>query len=363
MGEHSNESFENACSRAATAIVEADFLLLSIGAGFSADSGLAVYNDIADIPAYHELGLGYRDLCNPCWIRRDPELFYGFWGKCLNDYRDTKPHAGYNIIHKWKQQLFSPDRHKEAAYFPNEFNTKFTKKWEKRYEIPISRDVGPFFIYSSNVDNHPVTAGFSSDELHEIHGSIETWQCEGDCVEAESCFDALDKGLLWKIPKDFRFDVDEKTMRVIDNEPDNSDLIWRQHTKCKFCDKKARPSILMFGDGGWVDEKPPSSKYEMWQQMMLKRVNAGKKLVILEIGCGTKISSVRNNDEILSFKCRDGGVSFIRVNPNPKEAGFTSYTKETAEKISIVAKGLPAILEIDKHITKMFGISNEPINE
>ena len=25
-------------------------------------------------------------------MRHDPELFYGFWGTCYNDYRDTEPH-------------------------------------------------------------------------------------------------------------------------------------------------------------------------------------------------------------------------------------------------------------------------------
>merc|ERR1719162_754864 len=40
------------CARAAKAINAADVLMLCTGAGFSADSGLAVYGDIARIPAY-----------------------------------------------------------------------------------------------------------------------------------------------------------------------------------------------------------------------------------------------------------------------------------------------------------------------
>ena len=49
----------NACSEAADALLEADVLLLATGAGWSAESGLAVYKDIAAVPAYRALGVEY----------------------------------------------------------------------------------------------------------------------------------------------------------------------------------------------------------------------------------------------------------------------------------------------------------------
>ena len=54
---------QDAVGRAAAAIAQADVLLLCTGAGWSADSGLKVYRDIADIGAYHDKGLTYRDIC------------------------------------------------------------------------------------------------------------------------------------------------------------------------------------------------------------------------------------------------------------------------------------------------------------
>lgn len=51
--------------------------VLSAGAGFSADSGLAVYADIAKVKAYEALNLEYHDICTPDWGDRFPELFYG----------------------------------------------------------------------------------------------------------------------------------------------------------------------------------------------------------------------------------------------------------------------------------------------
>jgi hypothetical protein len=44
-------SAEDVAVKAARLILSADFVLVAAGAGFSADSGLKVYKDIADIPA------------------------------------------------------------------------------------------------------------------------------------------------------------------------------------------------------------------------------------------------------------------------------------------------------------------------
>ena len=96
-----------ACSEAADAILEADVLLLATGAGWSAESGLAVYRDIANVKAYAERDLTYRELCVPQWLRDEPSLFWGFWGLCFNDYRQTRPHDGYNIVKKWRDAMFS----------------------------------------------------------------------------------------------------------------------------------------------------------------------------------------------------------------------------------------------------------------
>ena len=92
----------DSCRAAADAIRDADVLMLATGAGFSADSGLAVYRDIAEVPAYQERGLTYNSVCEPSWLEADPSLFYGFWGACFNDYRRTRPHRGYEIIRRWR---------------------------------------------------------------------------------------------------------------------------------------------------------------------------------------------------------------------------------------------------------------------
>lgn len=94
------------CAEAARVIAAADVLLLCTGAGFSADSGLAVYADVARIPVYANRNLTYHDLCQPHWLDKEPDLFWGFWGQCFNDYRETPPHEGYSIIDRWADRWF-----------------------------------------------------------------------------------------------------------------------------------------------------------------------------------------------------------------------------------------------------------------
>jgi hypothetical protein len=78
-GEHSPTT--DTYRYAARAIEEADYLLVATGAGFSADSSLPVYDDIAAVPAYRRKGLTYSDLCRGSLLDDDPSAFYGFWGQ------------------------------------------------------------------------------------------------------------------------------------------------------------------------------------------------------------------------------------------------------------------------------------------
>ena len=93
--------------RAACAVGTADVLIFCSGAGWSVDSGILAYKDVADLPAYNARSLTYRDLCVPHLLAQDPALFTGFWGSCFNVYRDTPPHEGYSIVASWRDQQFS----------------------------------------------------------------------------------------------------------------------------------------------------------------------------------------------------------------------------------------------------------------
>jgi len=214
------------CAEAARNISEADILLLCTGAGFSADSGLAVYADVAKVQAYAARGLTYPDICQPRWLDKQPELFWGFWGQCHNDYRDTPPHEGYAIIDRWADRWFRQSRvaravrgrlaavrraaepggntgeeggaEENAGTEPADAPAGAEQHISGCDEIPdrgaagteetsdepplspepyrVSGHAGSFFVFTSNVDAHHFD-WFRACEIRECHGNTELYQC------------------------------------------------------------------------------------------------------------------------------------------------------------------------------------------
>ncbi|CAJ1888461.1 unnamed protein product [Cylindrotheca closterium] len=205
--------------RAARALKEADVLLLVTGAGFSADSGLAVYNDIGKVEAYQLRNLDYADICQPRWLKKDPELFYGFWGQCFNDYRNTKPHDGYQILRNWRddKNLMQHQNDHGTTTVADEIRTRTLHKYHLRrpfdddaarlltpYKVDhedINQIAGSFFAFTSNVDAHHYDV-FEAHEIHDCHGNIELWQCSNRGCETG----------IWRAPIDHKFVVDKEWM-------------------------------------------------------------------------------------------------------------------------------------------------------
>eukprot|EP00727_Mastigamoeba_balamuthi_P003705 m51a1_g13331 hypothetical protein (254) ;mRNA; r:1402-2163 len=223
---------------------KSDVLLVATGAGDGASSGLKVYKEVSETAAYREAGLTYEDICTTHWLRDDPELFYGFWGSCLNAYRDTRPHDGNAILRRWRDERFGED----AA---------FASSWAchagERSEVGGAR----FLYLTSNVDRHAIASGLarSARELCEIHGHVEAWQCS----QPSACSGG--PSATWAVPRGFRFEVDEATMRARAGPPRHAaqgtpseTAGWDENwPRCPHCSGLARPAVLMFGDREWID--------------------------------------------------------------------------------------------------------------
>lgn len=325
------KNFRRSCARAGKLISESDVLLLCTGAGFSADSGLAVYADIAKIQAYSDRNLSYHDICQPCWLETEPELFYGFWGGCYNDYRKTQPHEGYELIAEWrnlKNKTEAAKRIRQAiAKTRAEALTGSTPIVEEPYSV--SGTAGAFFSFTSNVDAHMFDF-FAPEEVRECHGNVELWQCSAPCCRQ-----------IWRAPAEFLFHVDPETMlapvislpgetaspalgmdnavaaslqqsdetkacigrplgisrlktlrymptatnpeRWVMNESQEATDAKRleehdhrlcynagNHPICKQCKAPARPAILMFSDTAWIDSSEQSERWEEWSEAVVK---------------------------------------------------------------------------------------------
>jgi NAD-dependent SIR2 family protein deacetylase len=299
---------------AAAAIATADVLLVTTGAGWSADSGLAVYKDVADVPAYHKRELTYHALCNPGVLDEDPALFHGFWGGCFNDYRKATLSPGYALVAGWCDRRFrgtptseelaelirqdeqDPKRYpllearelararaagKEPAAEPTAANA------EAASAIPRpERGASAFFSFTSNVDAHWTTV-CRPGELRECHGNTEMWQCTDlSCAaaletEARGSGPSPVAGGRWRAPPSFRFRVDERTREAPDGpalawsagvgsgQPHDAEAFAHNWPRCVRCGGKARPSVLMFGDSQWQDDQQQQAGWESWREQLM----------------------------------------------------------------------------------------------
>ncbi len=268
----SANSLASTLKRAAEAIERADAMLITAGAGIGVDSGLPDFRGAEGFwkayPAIAKLGLSFSQMANPEWFETDPALAWAFYGHRLNLYRRTVPHVGFQLL-------------LNAA----------------------SRKPKGYFIFTSNVDGHFQKAGFAPDRIVECHGSIHHLQCTQNCTSE-----------IWEATGT-DVTVDEATFRATGALP-----------HCKHCAELARPNILMFGDSLWQADRSNQQheKFDAWIRGLDTR------LVIIEIGAGSAIPTVRYTSERMAALTRG---TLIRINPREPEvpAGHLSVPLNAGE--------------------------------
>lgn len=267
-------------ARALDFVTQADGLLVTAGAGMGVDSGLPDFRGTEGFwrayPALGRAGLRFEQIAAPDSFYRHPRLAWGFYGHRLALYRATRPHRGFHLL----QQI--------GAALPSGMG-----------------------VFTSNVDGQFQQAGFDPARIAECHGSIHALQCLEGCSEA-----------IW--PAD-------GMQPVIDSD---TCLLTSPLPRCPHCGALARPNILMFGDDGWVSRHSDEqvSRLEAWCR------DVGPRLLVIEMGAGTAIPSVRRYGEYR-------GAALIRINPrqsavhHPHQVGIPLGA---AEALDLLHQGLVA---------------------
>ncbi|GAB3000629.1 SIR2 family NAD-dependent protein deacylase [Saccharothrix stipae] len=242
---------DQALDRAAELIEDADALLVCAGAGMGVDSGLPDFRGATGFwqayPPYARLGLRFEELADPAHFAADPALAWGFYGHRLDLYRRTVPHDGFRVLREWGARVFT-----------------------------------------SNVDGQFQRAGFA--DVAEVHGSIHHLQCVRPCTDD-----------VWPAD-DVVVDVDPETMRATGPLP-----------SCRNCGGLARPNILMFGDWSWVDgpSRRALDALAQWRRAQGRRTQERRGLVVLELGAGLAVPTVRRQAELAAA----ASGALIRINP------------------------------------------------
>jgi len=105
---------------------------------------------------------------------------------------------------------------------------------------------------------------------------------------------------------------------------------------CPHCGALARPNVLMFGDWHWIPGR--TAEQERRLSDWLAR-SAGPKLVIVELGAGSAVPTVRMTSEQIASR---SGATLVRINPREPQVRHGH--------IGIAANALEALDQIDARI-------------
>ena len=94
---------------AAQLIADADALVIAAGAGIGVDSGLPDFRGSVGFwqayPALGKANLDFAQVASPQTFADAPRLAWGFYGHRLALYRQTTPHAGFDILRRWAERM------------------------------------------------------------------------------------------------------------------------------------------------------------------------------------------------------------------------------------------------------------------
>ena len=168
-----------------------------------------------------------------------------------------------------------------------------------------------YFVFTSNVDGQFQKAGFVPARIGECHGSIHHLQCLSACCDS-----------IWPAD-DFQPEVDEARC-----------LLRSAFPRCPYCGNLVRPNVLMFGDWGWLD-----ARSDQQQQNLQNWLHKVDRLLVIEIGAGSRIPTVRRLGESLPGQ-------LIRINPTEPELG-------RGKGVSIACGGLEALRRIGAALNEL----------
>jgi NAD-dependent SIR2 family protein deacetylase len=212
-------------------------------------------------------------------------------GQKLPDYRTSGA--------LWKKQIASVDKTMEEIDNPILFETDPALVWGMfTYKMKLFLNAKPhdgyerlktafndYFVMTSNVDGLFHKSGFK--HVYECHGSLLRLQCtNANCKQQVWNISKQETEMLFE-----QLDTDQVRLK-------NSEKV--KYPLCPTCSAIARPNVSMHGDTNLTyneqvnDEQKSELKswiYDIWR--------AKKKLLVVEIGCGVSLHSLRVESDCL----------------------------------------------------------------
>jgi len=276
------------------------------------DSGLGTFRgrNAGVWPPLKAMQLDFSEMSSPGWFTEDPLLAWAFWCFRYSSYAKSTPHEGYSILSRWGGSM----KH-------------------------------GLFSVTSNIDGHwDRTDGVGPERVYEVHGAVTRMQpltgqgiwtmdakqlanCKAPAWDLRPGERVMGRTARGWVPAVVGEDgcslLDEKgeAMRVggvrrTDDDPDLCRLSADSKLPLTPDGRPARPNVLMFGDWG-VDCRVIMRQQDAFQKW-LRGLPQGSNLVVLEIGAGTAVRTIRSIAEEAGDR---PNATLVRINldqPNTK---------------------------------------------
>mgnify|MGYP003385397864 FL=1 len=221
--------------------------------------------------------------------------------KFLGDYNAARKKHGLDEAESWFSfsvpEMFREETSKEAWQYWRWRMLRALVQPAADYQ-QLNKIIAAFgtervFALTSNCDMLHVSAGLPEENVFEIHGSLGYVQCSRPCDQT-------------------LYPVDEAFLHRLRDEPDWVPLCPECNIRC------LRPNVMIFDDYALVEQRLDGQELRFEQFKARYRNNHPTPAVVLEIGAGRVVSSIRRYGESLGLVERGGG-GLIRINPSTIE--------------------------------------------
>ncbi|CAK0796316.1 unnamed protein product, partial [Prorocentrum cordatum] len=248
------------------------------------DSGMPDFRGSTGLWKDRSLALTYEEMSDDRWFSEDPLFAWGVNYTQMMMYRNTRPHAGYDVLLRWAEWLQKP-----------------------------------YMVFTSNIDSHFEKAGFPEDKVVACHGDMHHLQCvDRQCRSGEPSGD----GDVWSadcIPDGLDEEVDKDALRFR-----SESALDLPAFHCPRCGKLSRPNVWFCHDRNYQARKSASARRDAFNDWLASLAETKKKLVVVECGGGMAIPTVRVESEDAVENSGPGSL-LLRLNPTdckvPAERG------------------------------------------
>lgn len=245
-----------------------------------------------------------------------------------------------------------------------------------------------YFVFTSNIDGYFEIAGFDPCRLHECHGNLETLQCTsvGAVDDDDEDNENLDSLPLHELKRRARLlgvvnveghrgrkrtwvnAIRESTKRRCDatvwnwpsstplpqlNKNDRRRLLTRESIPtCPSCGRLARPNVSHVTDEDkHIHRELHGASHDALKNWLCQHEN--RSILIIEVGCGTSVHSLREETDLLIRRRLNRGVgtSLIRVDPSNCRVPLPSKGPNAPSYVGLGLTALEAFSRISKSLS------------